>query len=187
MWTKKCMRRPSVTRGRGEEKHGPLKGAPNVSCKQLLPSIKHEYESSDNIIFTVITLQLCRIAVGSLPGARWLVRCNKSRCSICITRSFRGGRRLFCPLLTVGGLMRSAPHLLQPRGLHSNPARPHKPQRRSQLWHERGEIRRYVSQGSILKPRWGLSVQRSAHLSFSSILYLNIIWWRKANSSGVLP
>lgn len=36
-----------------------------MSCEQLLPSIKHEYESPDNIIFTVITLQLCSAAVGS--------------------------------------------------------------------------------------------------------------------------
>lgn len=39
-----------------------------MSCEQLLPSIKHDYESLDNIIFTVITLQLCSVAVGSLSG-----------------------------------------------------------------------------------------------------------------------
>lgn len=65
---------------------GPFRGAPNASGQRLLPSITDEYESADNIIFTVITLQRCSAAVGSLSGARRLAGCNKSRRSICVAR-----------------------------------------------------------------------------------------------------
>lgn len=165
--------------------YDPFRGAPNVSCEQLLPSIKHEYESPDNTIFTVIILQLCSVAIGSLPGARLLVRCNKSRRSFCVTLLFL--RLLMSVLSSVdsGGLMRSAPHLLQPRGLRSNPLRPHKPHHRSQLWHKRGEIRRYLSPGNVLEPRRRYSVQRSAPLSFFSTIVLNIVLLREANLSSV--
>lgn len=108
-----------LTKGR-RRMHGPYRGAPNVRCERLLPSIKHEYESPDNIIFTVITLQLCSVAVGSLPGARRLVRCNKSRRSICVTLLFLQLLMTVFSSVDSGGLMRFSPHLLQPRGLRSN-------------------------------------------------------------------
>lgn len=104
--------------------YGPFRGAPNVSSEQLLPPIKHEYEWLDNIIFTVITLQLCSVALGSLPGAGRLVTCNKSRPSICVPLLFSPLPMTVLACVGREGLMRSAPRLSQPRGLRSNPLRP---------------------------------------------------------------